>query len=72
MKMICGDHQASLLVTVLVFQSESFGSVTVGGQLDLTDNQIGSLRESFGSVIVGGNLILKTSHSVRPLSWARR
>ena len=38
--------------------AESFGSLTVGGNLDLYNNQLESLPESFGSLTVGGDLYL--------------
>ena len=42
-------------ITVL---PEGFGSLTVGGDLDLSSNQLASLPDGFGSLTVGGRLIL--------------
>ena len=37
---------------------ESIGSLTVGGDLHLQQNQLASLPEGFGSLTVGGHLNL--------------
>ena len=40
---------------------ESFGSLTVGCHLYVTDNHLDSLPESFGSLTVGGDLWLSNN-----------
>ena len=40
---------------------ESFGNLTVGGCLNLFDNQLAALPKSFGNITVGGDLILRSN-----------
>ena len=46
-------------ITVL---PDSIGSLTVGGRLRLSMNQLASLPEGFGSLTVGGDLDLRYNH----------
>ena len=45
-----------------------FGSLTIGGDLYLNNNQLESLPESFGSLTVGGDLYLYHNSVVASLA----